>query len=328
MTKPRLALVGCGNIAEFHAPAFRKAGFELAAVTSKPGSIRLHPFAEKHQIPLVFNDPISLFEARTKWDAVLIMASTEATIENLSLATQTDAPIMVEKPVSLYATDLEPLINQGRPILVGYNRRFYRTVQEARIDVTERGPVLAHMSIPDSVTTPNHPDEDPGYLKRFFSNSIHGLDMLRYVFGNLKLEHVQRNRNYNGAITGLAAIFTADGGSTVQLSANWKTPANFTLTLDHPGRRLELKPFEEAAVYEGMEIIEPNPESPIRSFRPKRTEQVKLDEWDYILKPGFLGQAKAFLTLINGGNPSPAATLEDAHEALKLAEQLTGEPCG
>ena len=328
MTNPRLALIGCGNIAEFHAPAFREAGFDLAAVTSRPGSTRLRPFAEKHQIPLVFDDPASLFEARRQWDAVLIMASTEATMENLMLAVQSDAPVMVEKPVSVHATDLEPLINKGLPVLVAYNRRFYRTVREARREVTEGGPVLAHMAIPDSVTTPDHPDDDPGYLDRFFSNSVHGLDMLRYIFGDLRVEHVQRNRNSNGAITALAAILSAGDGSTVQLTANWKAPANFTLTLDRPGHRLELWPFEAGAVYEGMEVVEPTPESPIRSFKPKMIDQVKLDEWDYTFKPGFLGQAKAFLALVNGEDTGPAATLDDAHAVLKLAEELTGEPCG
>jgi hypothetical protein len=41
-----------------------------------------------------------------------------------------------------------------------------------------------------------------------------------------------------------------------------------------------------------------------------------------------LGQAKAFLALVNGEDASPAATLDDAHAVLKLAEELTGEPCG
>lgn len=328
MSNPRLAMIGCGQIAEFHAPAFRAAGFDLAAVSSKPGSTRLKPFAEKHDIPLLFDEPSKLFEARSEWDAVLIVAPIEATIENLQLALHSAAPVLVEKPVSLRAADLEPLIHRELPVMVGYNRRFYRTVREARNEVATGGPVLAHMAIPDSVPTPTHPDDDPAYLSRFFSNSVHGLDMLRFIFSDLHVEHVQRVLNPNGAIMGLVAILSADDGSVVQLTANWRAPANFTLTLDRPGHRMELWPFEAGNVYEGMEVVEPTQETPIRSFRPKLVSKVNLDEWDYTFKPGFLDQAKAFLALVRGEDSGPAATLDDAYAVLGLAEQLAGQACG
>ena len=39
-------------------------------------------------------------------------------------------------------------------------------------------------------------------------------------------------------------------GDLLQFTANWRTPWNFALSLDRPGRRFELRPFEAATVYE------------------------------------------------------------------------------
>ena len=72
MTRTRVAFIGCGDIAEFHAPAFRAAGFDIAAVCSRPESTRLRSFGERHSIPLVFNRITDLLDAREEWDALLI----------------------------------------------------------------------------------------------------------------------------------------------------------------------------------------------------------------------------------------------------------------
>ena len=331
MDKPRLALIGCGKISEFHAPACREAGFELAAVCSRPGSTRLDSFAQRHDIPLVFDHVEALLEAREKWDALLIAISVEATLDVLTLALESGAPILVEKPVALRSAELLPIINRGLPVIVGYNRRFYRTTQEARLDVATTSPVMAHLSIPESIKTPHRTEENPGYLRPFFANSVHGLDLARYVFGELSVQFVQHIRNPSGAILGLAATLSAatqsaEGGSVVQLTANWGTPANFSLTLDRPGRRLELRPFESATVYEGMEVREPTEETPIRRYDPIPVARVDLDEVDRRFKPGFVAQGKALASLVRGEDTGPAARLEDAYAVLQLAEQLINYP--
>ena len=326
MDKPRLALIGCGKISEFHAPACREAGFELAAVCSRPGSTRLDSFAQRHDIPLVFDNVEALLDAREKWDALLIAISVEATLDVLTLALESGAPILVEKPVALRSAELLPIINRGLPVIVGYNRRFYRTTQEARLEVANTYPVMAHLSIPESIKPPHDPEENPAYLRPFFANSVHGLDLASYVFGQLAVQYVLHIRNPSGAILGLVATLSAEGGSVVQLTANWGTPANFSLTLDRPGRRLEVLPFESATVYEGMEVREPTEETPIRRYVPIPVARVELDDVDRRFKPGFVAQGEALASLARGEDTGPAARLEDAHAVLQLAEQLINYP--
>ena len=325
MTGPRIALIGCGNMAEFHASACRAAGFELAAVCSRPGSTRLRPFAERYGIPLVFDQVSDLLSAREEWDALLIAVSIDVTLETLERALETGAPILVEKPVAWRSQDLLPLLRRRLPVIVGYNRRFYRTVQEARREVVNGPPLLGHLALPEGVRTPGQTPEDPRYLIPFFGNSVHGLDMARYVFGDLQPVHVQRLTNPGGALLGLVATLTTKRGDILEVMANWQTPANFALSLHRPGRRFEVLPFEAATVYEGMEVTEPTEEVPIRSYRPKPVERVGLDGMDYRFKPGFVAQARALAAMVRGGDPGPAARLEDAHAVLNLAERLAGQ---
>ena len=323
--KPRLAFIGCGDVAEFHARAFRAVGFDLAAVCSRPGSNRLKPFAERYGIPRMFEQISELIKARDEWDGALIAVPIDATLETLHRTLEADAPILVEKPVAWRSRELLPLTHQRLPVIVGYNRRFYRTVQAARREVVGRPPLIGHLSLPEAVYSPRRPADDPSYLRPFFGNSVHGLDMARYVFGDLRVLQVERLTNSFGVIRGLVATLATDRGDLVQFTANWQAPANFSLTIDLPGRRLQVLPFERATIYEGMEVKEPDWSRPIRSYIPKLTQEIDLDEVDHRFKPGFVLQAKAFAALIQGRETGAAATLEDAHVALELAEHLAGQ---
>lgn len=315
----RLGLVGAGGIAEFHAPALTAAGFEVAAVSARPGSMRAREFAERHGIAQVLHDTSAMLAARDLWDALVIAVPIEDTLEMLLEAVATGAPVLVEKPVTYRASDLVPLLARSLPVQVAYNRRFYRTVAVARDEVRSSPPVMATLTLPESVGV----DGADGML-HFFSNSVHGLDMARFVFGDLTVTAVERLSDERGWPCGVAALLQSPRGDVVQFVGNWGTPANFALSIDRPGRRLELRPLEAGAVFTDMEVVEPTVEVPIRTYRPVQSGRVDLDEVDARLKPGFFAQAEAFARLCRGEDPAPAARLEDAHAALVLAEALAG----
>lgn len=323
MTDLRLAMIGCGQIAEFHAPAFREAGFELAAVCSRPGSERLDPFAERHGIPRRFDRLADLLAARSEWDAALVAVPVDATLEVLTGLLETGAPVLVEKPVTRHSAEVQPLVSRDLPIIVGYNRRFYPMVNEAREEAAVGGPFLARMELPEGVRVSSAPD-DPRYLDRVFTNSVHGFDMLRFVFGDLRVAHVHRIVGDAGVLYGFAAMLEADGGA-IEVTGAWQAPANFALTIDRPGRRVELRPFESGQVYEGMEVVQPTAERPLRSYRPKHVRTMGLEGNDVRFKPGFVAQAQALAALARGEDPGHAARLVDTYEALRLAEQFVGE---
>lgn len=316
----RVAIIGAGAIAEFHAPALREAGFELGGVCSRPGSASVADFAVRHGIPQVFDGAERLLAEAGAWDALVVTAPTGRIVELLELALTLDVPVLVEKPVALRSEPLVPFLGRDLPVLVGYNRRFYRTAAVVHEEVVSGPPVLATLTLPE--TLEGAVGEEP--FEAFFTNSVHGLDLALWVFGPLEVEQAKRVTADDGGVVAIAALLRSARGDVVQFIGNWGAPANFALTVDRPGRRLDLRPFEAMTIYEGMEVVEPSPETPIRSYRPQVSGTVALDEVDLRFKPGFVAQARALGALCHGASPAPGARLEDAHAVLVLAEKLAG----
>jgi predicted dehydrogenase len=317
----RVGLIGCGAIAADHVAALRHAGWTVTAVCGRRDSERARAFGAQHGIPRVLPGAEALLRAERLWDALVIAVSVEDTLEVLRAAMRTGAPILVEKPVALRASYLEALFADEGRVIVGYNRRFYRPVRELRAEI-ERGPaVLAHLALPERIPQPAPGLDERARLRPFFANSIHGIDLARHVFGPLE---VQRSTclAHDGSPLGVAALLVSSRGHIVQFTANWNASANFSLVVDRPPVRYVLQPFERAEVYEGLDVIGPTPEAPIRAYSPRRTRSWELDPIDRAVKPGFGPQALALLALSRGEDPSPAAKLSDAYEDLRLAEEI------
>lgn len=328
MTEIRVAMIGAGAIAEFHIAALREAEVKVTGVASSPDSKRAVDFGKRHEIDSVYRDVPALLTDSAKFDGVLVAIPIPPTLDVLRQVIATGLPTLVEKPVAYRSADITDLVETSAPVIVGYNRRFYEPVIQARREAMRDAKLIAHLVLPDNVSPTGGKAGETDYLTPFFANSVHGLDLARYVLGDLKVHNVSRIFDPNGGMTGLAAMLTAESGAPLQFSANWGAPANFSLTLDWPGRRYDLRPFEEATLYEGMEVLDPTPETPVRRYVPREVGTVKLDYVDYRLKPGFTAQASAFVRLMRGEDPAPAARLSDAHAILKLAEELVGLELG
>src|SRR5687768_15781470 len=99
MSRPRVAIVGCGNIADFHVPALREAGADVTVVASRSGSLRLTAFADRHGIATRVEGVEALVDHRDEWDAVVVASAIEPTIGIVDVLAGTGAAMLVEKPV-------------------------------------------------------------------------------------------------------------------------------------------------------------------------------------------------------------------------------------
>lgn len=328
---PRIGLIGVGLIANSRVPALRAAGLEVSAVASRPGSKRLQTFADEHRIPAVFRDWRDLLSKRGTWDGLVISTWADGTPEVLGAAMKTGVPILVEKPVAWNVARLRALLQGPHDhVFVGYNRRFYASVQRARQECLQGPPLIAHLILPADAKAPNTPDPTGRYMQAFYESvPALGIDLTRYVLGDLKVDAVRRSVNEAGNVAGIAAILSTGRGDILQITGNWATPANFSLTLSWPGRRYELSPFEIGTLYESMQVVQPTTEYPIRRYTPMPSEQIALAGDDLREKPGFLAEARALKTMIEGGRaPEFVARLEDALAVTELCEALTGVRLG
>src|ERR1017187_2746050 len=138
--------------------------------------------------------------------------------------------------------------SSGR-IIVGYNRRFYRPVLAAREEARGGPPVLAQLSLPEGVVVPDGADPESLYLRPFFENSCHGIDMIRFLLGELNVEATRLLRTGGGFVVGVTAILSTKRGDLGSFLGTWGTPANYAVPLHRSGRRFELLPFEAATIY-------------------------------------------------------------------------------
>lgn len=327
--RPRIGLIGCGIIAEARVPALRFAGLDVVAVASRPGSPRLRPFAERHAISRVVEDWQDLVAERRLWDGLVVSTWPDGTPEVLEaiLRAHPDAPVLVEKPVAWNTARHDRLCALAHDrVMVGYNRRFYASVQRARAEVLSSPGVVAQLTLPTDVVPPEAHDPSGGYMLQFYESvSALGLDLTRFVLGDLSIEHVERLMTPSGNLRALAALLSTSRGGRLQITANWSAPANYSLALSWPGRRFELLPFEIGSLYQGMEVVPPSPDYPIRRYLPKTIERVPLSGDDLTQKPGFVGEARTMAEMIAGrALPSFAARLEDARAVTALCEALTG----
>ena len=69
---------------------------------------------------------------------------------------------------------------------------------------------------------------------------------------------------------------------------NWNSPSNFSFNIESHPFRLELKPFETFSLFEGMSVIQPSKEFPLRRYVPNLIEEGYVFSNNKEFKPGFL----------------------------------------
>jgi predicted dehydrogenase len=355
----RVVLLGCGNIAASHVQSLRSAGLDVAGVVGSPGSVRAPRFAAEHGIGHVFSD-VDEVAGSTSWDAAVVATSVESTLAVCRALLPCRRPMLVEKPVGLTSEAVAELLPASERIVVGYNRRFYDSVQAAKAFVDrDGGHVIAEIVIPEAIPPSGRPAADDDRLRMWFANSVHVLDLSRYLLGDLEVAHVlhrvtdgsprgsanswtpheaaarstrrslgdesfeaERLHLSTGLLSGTVALLHSTG-ATASLIGNWNAPDNFRITLSSVDERLELRPLEVAHRYRGTELTRDEEHGGLKVYRPVEVETVGPAGGG---KPGFEQQAVAFAGFVDGGACGPAARVEDAVAALALAEQLVSRP--
>jgi predicted dehydrogenase len=318
MNAKRLAIIGTTQIAKSHIEAARKVGFDVCHVAGRKNSTTAESFATANSISNLWSDPIALATSG-EWDAMIIASAAESMAELLQCAMKSNNAVLVEKPVVLESQLFDQFHDSTDRVIVGFNRRFYAAVLEAKKFVSERPACLIQLHVPESITLNS---DDEWEYSRIKTNSTHAFDLLSFITGglhDLKIDSVFRDSKKTAAL----ATVRSNRGDVCSIVANWNAPANFALTIDSGDERFELKPLEEGAFYKGLEVVQSS-SSGRRTYVPKKIASfLELNDSD-IYKPGFLGQAQALLDLTHGKRSTVAATLKDAKAALLFAEALIG----
>jgi predicted dehydrogenase len=316
-----LAILGCGNIARFHVTAMKSCGFNISAISGRPGTKEyLSSFASEFGLndAIIYADPIDLLSSNN-WDAILLSCPTDVMLDYLKLALKKDKPILVEKPVSHKPDELKGFL-KCKNIKVAYNRRFYKTVEYAKNFLLNNKTSIMKVTIPESSDETFNSKYFPERLPiNSYENSVHVVDLMRYILGDITWSHhesIKNNNNYKA----LVGIGKSEFGNIVILDSCFNSSDNFAIQLINDSKRLELRPLESAQLYSGIKVVHPTKDTPIRTYLPVLKNQIIETDVDNI-KLGFRLQSKDFKNFCDGKD-SIAASIYDSYKALKLLEEL------
>jgi len=230
MNKNKIIIIGTSPIVDFHVNALGKVGLEITAVASSNKNSSSHEiFAKKYNIKKSYADWNKMLNEED-YDGIVVASRIESTEEILEVAIHHKLPILVEKPISFDSSSILKLKAKAHEkIIVGYNRRFYKTIQAVKELVNvDRTPTISTMIVPEF---PN--------LRNFFDNSVHSIDLLSFIFGEIKIEYVKKF-TINGEIKGVISTFSTNHNDIIQFIGNWGSSENFSLTTYKEKLKIEL----------------------------------------------------------------------------------------
>jgi predicted dehydrogenase len=317
----RLGFVGAGQYARQHLKAIRSyPGVELAAMltTGGPAAAKIGPKFGVGRL----HDSLDAFVDSDDLDAFVVVVPPVAMVEVASRCLASGKPVLLEKPPGVSAADTQALIaaadEAGTWGMVGLNRRFYSILEHGLAALATLGPIRgATLEVPQQISK----DRESGRLSPFdydhfyVRNSIHDVDLLRYVLGEPLRVHSrarpQTELGNRGASFG-ALIEFGDGAMATVLDL-WDTPDETRLRIVAEGGAVQFERMRRG----WLELDGERHEIPV-------------DPVDEQFRAGLWSQDLHFVEAVRAGRrPAlPAATLEDALVTMQLIEAIVADTLG
>mgnify|MGYP001166676196 FL=1 len=323
-TKIGVGVIGVGSIALDHASAILQLGHSIvAACATSEDSPRWKKFKKIAPEARFFSDIDALLEDADV-EAIVVCLPWFVTEGVLAKLLVSSKRILIEKPVALSANALEDLLAlPGIDVsnkIVGFNRRFYSSVQTLKERINKGGIKTVEISITESVARLGKkfgPSIIPNIL---VYNSCHILDTSIYLLGELKLlKNYSLSRSKKSlSFQSSFSLLETDSGVPVSLIITEENPLPVGIrVLFDDETTWHLSPMEQLNVFKGYDVVDPVDGVNIRKYVPRKILTVVEDNE---FKPGFLEQMNFFL---EGHQSNLNANLPEHLRLLKFIESLS-----
>ena len=316
MKKIKIGFIGSGKIAHYHAQAFLNSNFKIEAVSGSQDSQSAKKFAKKYNIKYFFKSSKELaLNAHKFLDSILICCKTKESLNYIKMIKR--IPILCEKPISFNYTDLKKI--KSKKIFVGYNRRFYSSVNIFKKELKKSKKFIANIEVPEKIFENSKKKLE---LMNVFENSVHMFDLINYIFDKPKLV---KNVNFKQLPKLRSLQFITKNKNLINLLCNWNSSSNFKIEAFSNNKKILLLPIEKVKIFKGMQIAKPTKNIPFRQYNPKEIYSFALNKKEKQFKPGFKLQAEEFYKHVAKKKiyDMKLAKLDDAIRALKIADEAT-----
>ena len=242
-------------------------------------------------------------------DFIIIACTNKYALNYLKLC-DTLGKNSAEKP--LYEeNDSEYLPINKENIQLGYNRRFYKSVNKlyhAYKDLNKR--LLFNINAPERTLT-NGDEYFP--LK---SNGVHLIDLASFLIGGIKTYEIDNISTKNSLILKIY-------GKNHNAIINWRfnAVANTTITVDFNSETHSLNPIEKYSLFNRLTIHESIVNNRnVRAYIPESLTNEEVDDRLYNHKPGFELQIKEFIS--EKHSKTSTTSLKDAHIYIQIIKKV------
>jgi predicted dehydrogenase len=285
-------------------------GVTLAGIASRTRS-RAEAVAAEFGIATV-SDSIGELHRRVQPDLVVVAVPILSVPEVCRELFAYPWTSLIEKPVGVDLETAEVIAadaaDRGSRAYVALNRRYYgatRTVTEALAG--DAGRRIIHVFDQEDQLAARKAGQPERVVQNWmYANAIHVADYLR-VFGRGDVSAVRHISRWNPeSPVYVAAHVEFSSGDTGVYHAVWNGPGPWAVTVTTPAVRWELRPLEAASV---------------QHYPSRKVEQLPIDPFDTLYKPGLFRQAADAVRAAQG-EPTSLPTLIDAVESMRLIRQI------
>ena len=312
----RIAMLGAGKMSRLHLETLRSIdGVRLVGICGRT-SANSDAVAAEFGVERNFTSAQRML-AESGADAVFVAVSHEVTLEMCSLVAASGIPCLLEKPVGYSSVDVQRLADladeSGCVNMVGLNRRFFSVVNQALFAVLHHGPVrgvFVEANEPILEYRSRRQFDEWLYDHWMIANSIHGIDLLRMIGGDVASVHAVQHRVKESSGDSFSASVEFESGALGTFVAHWNSARGFGLKIYGCGVTAEFLPLEQGFLqYDNGRRIKLQPSWADTAFR-----------------PGLYAQNTAFLQSVCEGAPLPfpASDVRDNVKTMTLIEQLRG----
>ncbi len=287
--KDKVLLIGPGNIGHDYIKVLNSFDVDIDVVGRSSKSSE--EFSRKTQWFVHSGGVDSYINKNSKLPKYAIVAVNENQLSSvtLSLIEYGVKNILLEKPGGLSFSELTEIRNKSilnySNIYIGYNRRFYQSVQKCKELLADNDDPL---SVNFEFTEWTHKIDYNHYtkfeLERFFMcNSSHVSDLVFHLFGKPKLLHSHTIGNLKWHPS--ASIFVGSGKTTDDVlfsyNSNWSSSGRWGVEINLTDYKLILKPLEKLFIQKRGSLD---------------VEEVEINSnLDNLYKPGLYNEVKCFL---------------------------------
>jgi len=292
-----IGIIGTSEIARQHARAVIKFGHQVIFAKSD-NSESLNTIKCRNEFPECPQVNLDTLLYKHDCDSIISCLPVSLVDHYFDELYAYNKAILFEKPPYLNKTSFLVQSDKNTMHRVGFNKRFFTSVQALKNKVMQEAPI--HVALTISESSSAHKYDRLNFRKLnylYYSSSSHLLDLALYLFGASDKVNFRSVTNKSGNHYGYVGTIEFFNGVFAGVSILVDDPVRIGISCFFVnGERWILSPLEQLTTYKGYDIsVRQN----INTYKPRVESWVKTDINSEI-KPGIEEQMKAFVNKVDG----------------------------